>query len=304
VLERGWGVYGARYRRMRVTVIFGGIAAAAALLFAPAIHAAGGVCHLQGDWLQTTAGQSSTWHISSNGQATESGLGSAHGTATLVGNVLTIESFPSDPTFNGVYKWTLDSECHGTGTLTFTSSARAGQTLPSTVVGPPPTAVKFSFHTYANDVRVVPPLVGPWQLGFSHFIGSGTLGSTFSSSLYNTFAPHSLRYPFVHLSAVVVGYSYYSAPNGSYKTLDMTIQVTDSNAKFCTRGDRGTLKLLQTTQRLKNGALGDAVGLSWPSGRCPTFYQGWINSDGGAKTSPPTGGPPSGGQWAIVNISP
>ena len=89
------------------------------------------------------------------------------------------------------------------------------------------------------------------------------------------------------MSAVVVGYSYYGAPGGAYKTLDMTIEVTATNAKFCARGDRGTLKLLQTTQRLKNGALGDAVGLSWPAGRCPTFYQGWINADGGAKTSPP-----------------
>lgn len=294
-------------RRGRVIVAFGVIAAFVVLLSTSTATGAAAVgCHLKGDWRQTTAGQSSVWHISSDGQATESGLGTAHGSATLVGDVLTIQSFPSDPTFDGVYKWTLGPDCRGTGTLTFTNSPRAGQTLPSTVIGPPPTAstVQFSFHAYANDVRVVPPLVGRWQLGFSHFNGSGTLGATLSSTMSNTFAPHSSRYPFASMSAVVVGYSYYSAPGGAYKTLDMTIEVTATNAKFCARGDRGTLKLLQTTQRLKNGALGDAVGLSWPTGRCPTFYQGWINADGGAKTSPPAGGPPSGGQWAIVNISP
>ena len=146
--------------------------------------------------------------------------------------------------------------------------------------------------------------MGPWQLGFSHFNGSGTLGSTFTSTMYNTFAPHSSRYAPAHMHAIVVGYSYYRAPHGRYRTLNMTIEVTETNAKVCARGDRGTLKLLQTTQRLKNGAFGDAVGLSWAGGRCPTFYQGWINADGGAKTSPHFGGPPNGGQWAIVKISP
>jgi hypothetical protein len=102
-------------------------------------RAATASCHLQGDWEQTTAGQSSIWHISSDGQATEAGLGSAHGTAALVGHVLTINSFPSDPTFDGIYKWTLDPECRGTGTLTFTHAPHTGQSLQSTVIGPPPT---------------------------------------------------------------------------------------------------------------------------------------------------------------------
>src|ERR1700676_2318008 len=99
----------------RVTVALGVIAAFVAMLAASTTRAATSGCHLQGDWQQTTAGQSSVWHISSNGQATESGLGTAHGTATLLGNVLTIQSSPSDPTFDGLYKWTLGPDCHGTG---------------------------------------------------------------------------------------------------------------------------------------------------------------------------------------------
>src|ERR1700738_3538627 len=89
----------------RVTAGLSVIATVVVLRSASTTRAATSGCHLKGDWQQTTAGQSSIWHISSNGQATETGLGSAHGTATLVGNVLTIRSFPSDPTFDGVFKW-------------------------------------------------------------------------------------------------------------------------------------------------------------------------------------------------------
>jgi hypothetical protein len=165
-------------------------------------------------------------------------------------------------------------------------------------------AIRFSFRGYANDVRVVPPLVGPWQLGFARFSGSGTLaGSSISSTMYDSFEPHSSRYAPAHMHAEVLGYSYRRGPHGAYSILEMTIQITETNAKNCAPGDRGTLKLLDTTAKLKNGKRGDAIALHWLNGRCPTFEQGWINADGGAETSPSFGGPPDGGQYAIVRIS-
>jgi hypothetical protein len=47
----------------------------------------------------------------------------------------------------------------------------------SVPAGAGPTAtVRFSFTTYANNVKVVAPLVGPWQLGTARLRGSGALG--------------------------------------------------------------------------------------------------------------------------------
>ncbi len=77
--------------------------------------------------------------------------------------MLTIRSFPSDPTFDGIYRWTLGPDCRGTGTLTFTNSPRAGQTLQSTITGPPPSGkrpfkVFITFH--AQNLPTTPPLDG------------------------------------------------------------------------------------------------------------------------------------------------
>ena len=135
--------------------------------------------------------------------------------------------------------------------------------------------IHFSFRSYANDVRVVKPLVGPWQLGISRFSGSGTLaGSSISSTMHNAFNPHQSRYAPAQMRAVVVGYKYHRAPHGAYSTLNMTIQITESNAKNCSPGDRGTLKLLDTTAKLKNGKNGDAVGLHWPQRPLPDVRAG------------------------------
>ena len=53
-----------------------------------------------------------------------------------------------------------------------------------------------------------------------------------------------------------------------------------------------------------NGKPSDYVVMGkWTASRCPTFVQGWTNADGGARTSPTFGGPPNGGQWAVVRIT-
>ena len=278
-------------------VMFGVVAAFVALLSASTTRAATSGCHLNGDWRQTTAGQSSVWHISSDGQATESGLGTAHGTATLIGNVLTIQSFPSDPTFDGVYKWTLDQDCHGTGTLTFTNSPRAGQTLQSTVIGPPPTAsaLLVRFAGYANDTRVAPPLVGSFQLGVARIHGTADLSARTSGSFTITFnARHGAG---AGLTGAIIG----GVVAGTKVT--MRFRVVQAHPR-CAAGTVATLTAVSSSTRLSNGQSADSVILSgWPRlPNCATFVMGWTNQDEQATT--PTSGGPGGGEWASVTVTP
>ncbi len=94
-------------------------------------------CKLAGGWSQTTETVGSTaWTTSADGKAQESGLGNATGRATLAGSVLTIVWTTADG-WGGVYRWTLDKDCAGTGTLSFTKGPRAGDVLESTVRGRP-----------------------------------------------------------------------------------------------------------------------------------------------------------------------
>jgi hypothetical protein len=169
--------------------------------------------------------------------------------------------------------------------------------------------IHASFQGYANDVKVVPPLVGPYQLGVSHFNGNLTItplgagGTRITGTISDSNQPLFSRYPANSMTAQVIGYTYYKAPHGAYTKLTLAIQILDTNGARCASGDQGTLTLLQSAQKLSNDQRSDAIGMAWGS-RCPQFVQGWINADGGAKTSPGFGGPPNGGQWAIVKITP
>lgn len=282
-----------------MTATFGVIAAFVALLSAASTtRAATSGCHLKGDWRQTTAGQSSVWHISSDGQATESGLGAGHGTATLVGNVLTIRSFPSDPTFDGIYEWTLGPDCRGTGTLTFTNPPRAGQTLQSTVTGPPPTVVSkllVRFAGYANDTKVAAPLVGPWQLGIARIHGTAYLSGRTSGSFTITFnASHGQ-------GAGLVGTIIGGVVDATKVT--MRFRVVQAHPR-CAAGTVATLTAVSSSTKLSNGQSSDSVILSgWPNlPNCATFVMGWTNQDEQATT--PTRGGPGGGEWASVAVTP
>jgi hypothetical protein len=104
--------------------------------------AAPAACQLGGSWSQTTTDVgSTTWSIRADGKAQEQGIGNASGTASLSGNILTITWTTSDG-YAGVYRWTLDAQCNGSGMLTFTKvgpgDPRQGQSFASTVDGPPP----------------------------------------------------------------------------------------------------------------------------------------------------------------------
>lgn len=254
--------------------------------------------------MQTTAGQSSTWTIAADGQAHETGLGSAHGTAKLVDDILTITSFPSDPSFNGVYRWKLGADCSGTGTLTFTNAPRAGQSLPSTVKGAPPTPTRWSVRAYANNVRVVAPLIGAYQLGKFTLSGSGAIAAngavtgTLSDVDRNTQPAVTL---FVKMKVVAGTLS----TSGPATTLTLTVEVTSSDrAKGeCPVGQTGTVVLTDNPALLPNGQNSDFFTEKWSSAAFCGHVHGTDNRPGGARTSPPAGGPPSGGQWAIVHIT-
>src|SRR4051794_28716935 len=167
--------------------------------------------------------------------------------------------------------------------------------------------IRFSFQTYANNVKVVAPLVGPWQLGTARLHGSGRVGDgafigtavDFTDPLYSRYEPASMR-------AHVVGYSYLGGAHGAFSKLTLTIEIdsaTNGGARCDPRGPRA-LTLYDPKAPLANGRP-PASGTRghWTGARCPPFVQGWTNDDGGPRTSPARGGPPHGGQWAIVHVN-
>jgi hypothetical protein len=173
------------------------------------------------------------------------------------------------------------------------------------VAAPSSFTIRFSFRGYANSVKVLPPLVGPYQLGIARIHGSGTLGSSsFQSAIDDSNQPHDSRYPSSSMHAKVVAYRYHRAAHAASTTLELTIQITRTDAARCAAGDRGTLTLYESGKKLSNGQRSDHIVMGHWGARCPAFVQGWTNDDGGARTSPRYGGPPHGGQWAIVTISP
>jgi hypothetical protein len=167
--------------------------------------------------------------------------------------------------------------------------------------------ITFSFQTYANNVKVVAPLVGPWQLGTARLHGSGTLAAgdlrgtvvDFTNPLYSRYQPASMR-------AQVIGYSYVGGAHGSFVKLTLTVEILSATqgGPKCDPGVRGVVTLYDSAAKLPNGQRSDYVVMGhWTGSRCPTFVQGWTNEDGGVRTSPTHGGPPNGGQWAVVRTS-
>jgi hypothetical protein len=165
--------------------------------------------------------------------------------------------------------------------------------------------IRFSFRTYANNVKVVSPLVGPWQLGVARLSGSGTLGGgSFQGEIIDSNQPLYSRYQPTSMHAQILGYSYQRAAHGASTTLKLTIAITQTTAPRCAAGDQGTLTLYESAQKLSNGERSDYVVMNDWRGKCPGFVQGWTNADGGPRTHPQYGGPPHGGQWAVVSITP
>lgn len=164
--------------------------------------------------------------------------------------------------------------------------------------------IPFRFATYANNVRVLPPLVAEWQLGVSRLSGTGVISNgTVTGTFTDTDDIRGGRRPGRRsLSGKIIGGTY--TENGNTRRLTLTVEITSTShpSEECAVGLRGTLDLQDSDDRLPNGKPNDWVGLGSWTGKCNTHIHGWNNSDPGPRTEPPTGGFPNGGQWADVSI--
>ena len=180
-------------------------------------------------------------------------------------------------------------------------------------------SISFSFRTYANNVRVGPPLVGRFQLGTSQIRGSGRLDVTgkviAGGVIRDEHRPNAATYPrpksrYAIWARVVGGTRLYI---GSYTRLELSIVVTATgHPESCVVGTRGTLVLTDDERKLPNGHTADTVGIAFPraggpttapdgGASCRTHNEGYTNQND-PNTDPPFGGPPDGGQWARVTL--
>ena len=100
------------------------------------------------------------------------------------------------------------------------TAAPAGSTRPLTIA--------FSFHGYANNVKVVAPLVGPYQLGVARIRGSGTLGGGVSGTVIDIGTPLYPRYKPASMRAEVIGYHYVGGAHGAFTKLTLNIEIVSA----------------------------------------------------------------------------
>jgi hypothetical protein len=127
-----------------------------------------------------------------------------------------------------------------------------------------------------------------------------------SGTFVVTHDPLYSRYPFSSVRGKVIGYSYFQAPHAAFTKITLTVEITQSsNPKVeCAPGLRGTMVVYNSAKQLSNGKSSDYVTIGrWSKERGCGAVHGWTNEDAGARTSPTFGGPPNGGQWAIVRVS-
>jgi hypothetical protein len=166
--------------------------------------------------------------------------------------------------------------------------------------------IAFSFQGYANNVKVVAPLVGPYQLGVARIRGSGTLGGGVSGTVIDIGTPLYPRFKPASMRAAVFGYHYVGGAHGAFTKLTLNIEIVSAanGGPNCVHGTRGILTLYDSDAKLSNGETSDYIVMGhWAGAKCPGFVRGWTNDDGGARTRPTFGGPPDGGQWAVVRTS-
>lgn len=316
---------GRRFLRGRAAAVTAVLIAALAAASPISAGAMAAVPNLTGSWINPASPSSPPWILkASSGLSTLTGTWTGSGAHSALMGSFTTNVNSTGTAYAGTFHVTeLSNVVDGTITFTIVTPNQitvSTQPNPGQNSGGPSTftltraashspTIHASFQGHANDVKVVPPLVGPYQLGVSRFRGNITItpqgggASTITGTITDSNQPRFPQYPANSMTAQVIGYTYHKAPHGAYTKLTLTIQILDTNGARCATGDQGTLTLLQSAHKLSNGQRSDAIGMAW-GGRCPQFEQGWINANGGAKTSPSFGGPPNGGQWAIVKISP
>lgn len=119
--------------------------------------------------------------------------------------------------------------------------------------------ITFSFSTYANNVRVVAPLVGRWQLGTALLRGSGTLGSGVDGTIVGFGDPLYPKYGNVSMRAEVIGYHYVGGAHGAFDKLTLNIQIVSATngGPRCDPGVRGILTLYDSDAKISNGETAD-----------------------------------------------
>lgn len=174
--------------------------------------------------------------------------------------------------------------------------------------------IEFSFRGYANNVRVVPPLIGEFQLGRSNYRGSGTADlatGLITGSLVDDDDLKRSTYRITEAFERVISVR----RRTDHVRVVLRVRVArTSHSRSCPVRTRGTLEIIDHEGRLENGQLRDSIAVAHPrsggprkardgGAACRTHVHGFNNTDGGARTDPAEGGPPAGGQWAIVTVS-
>ncbi len=184
-------------------------------------------------------------------------------------------------------------------TLAVGASLAYGTSLGSVPARHAPAAAPyaFSYKARANDVRKR----ARHQLGVFSFRGSGKVGSgSFTGSTHTQNTPK--HYAKQSITTSIDGYSFTQVH--ARKTLKISVTVTASTSEDdCKVGTTGTVTLVDDTAKLKNGQTKDSFAQHYPSGDCPSFEQD-VNNRDSAQAEPTHGGPPSGGHWAKVSITP
>ncbi len=165
--------------------------------------------------------------------------------------------------------------------------------------------ISWSFQGYANNVRVRPPLVAAFQLGkvFAHGSGDIAANGGLAGALSFRTDPRDASIPARSIVMKTVGYSFYQAAHAVWSKLTLQVEITAANAPGeCAVGTRGKLTLYDSKQTISNGQPSDYITLGEWNAKCATFIMGFTNEDTD-RTSPRSGGPPHGGQFAIVHIN-
>ena len=158
----------------------------------------------------------------------------------------------------------------------------------------------FSFRSYANNVRVVPPLVGQWQLGTVNLSGSGEFrNGKFTGNVTCNDSPQGT------IRLRITDGRYWE--DGDVRRLNLAVVITSSThtaRQGCGVGLTGLLQLGDSDGQLPNRQTKDWIGLGRWSGPCGHDH-GFNNADPPAGTLPPHQ-PPRGGSgggiWANVKI--
>lgn len=174
--------------------------------------------------------------------------------------------------------------------------------------------VTFSFRGYANNVRVVPPLIGEFQLGRSDYRGSGTADLA-TGAVTGSLVDHDDLKRSTHRITEAFERVISVRRRTGFVRLVLRVRVArTSHPRSCPVATRGTLTIVDDEARLENGHPRDSIAVVHPraggptkardgGAACRTHVHGFDNTDGGARTDPAVGGPPGGGQWAIVTIA-